>query len=169
MLHSFSVLDIQKMRNNLKSSKSYPHDLKEKVSEEEEEEDGGRESADGVGKAKEATKAPGTTASKVVVKPAATVVYSSNRVEPTAITSGAAAAAHQHHPAETRKPESQLINVRTRERVGIETFAWTGYSSSLCIISFLPSSHLPRRVSTLPWTQSHRCQCQWGMSTPRQM
>lgn len=116
MLHSFSVLDIQKMRNNLKSSKSYPHDLKEKVSEEEEEEDGGRgvESADGVGKAQEANKAPGTTASKVVVKPAATVVYSSNRVEPTAIT--AAAAAHQHHPAETRKPESQLINVRTRER-----------------------------------------------------
>ena len=38
MLHSFSALDIQKMRNNLKSSKSYPHDLKEKVSEEEEEE-----------------------------------------------------------------------------------------------------------------------------------
>lgn len=38
MLHSFSVFEIQKMRNNLKASKSYPHDLKEKVDEEAEDE-----------------------------------------------------------------------------------------------------------------------------------
>lgn len=38
MLHSFSVSEIQKIRNNLKSSKSYPHDLKERVEEEDENE-----------------------------------------------------------------------------------------------------------------------------------
>lgn len=99
MLHSFSVLDIQKMRNNLKSSKSYPHDLKEKVSEEEEED---------VEKEKEQKEAPPVTASKVV-KPAA-VFASKATEEKTTVTT-----APQSQPpvtAETRKPESQLINVR---------------------------------------------------------
>lgn len=99
MLHSFSALDIQKMRNNLKSSKSYPHDLKEKVAEEDEEAmvDVEQEKKEQENAAKKEVKpetrpAALSTAPKVVkqdVKETAAVPVE-----------------------ETKKPENQLINVR---------------------------------------------------------
>lgn len=104
MLHSFSALDIQKMRNNLKSSKSYPHDLKEKVAEEDEEamvdveqEKKVQENAAKKEVKPETRPAALSTAPKVVKQ----VGASSNVIETAAVP-----------VEETKKPENQLINVR---------------------------------------------------------
>lgn len=105
MLHSFSALDIQKMRNNLKSSKSYPHDLKEKVAEEDEDamvdveqEKKVQENAAKKEVKPETRPAALSTAPKVVKQVAA----SSNSFPETAAVP----------VEETKKPENQLINVR---------------------------------------------------------
>lgn len=110
MLHSFSVLDIQKMRNNLKSSKSYPHDLKEKVSEEEEEEKTGTEERKEVSAKMDVKQAnnppaPAPAATKVVkqVAPKPETTYSA----PVAVTAA----------PETKKSESQLLNVSELQSV----------------------------------------------------
>lgn len=90
----FSVSEIQKMRNNLKSSKSYPHDLKEKVEEVEVEE------KSVVGQVEEKkNEAPAEEVKKDCggVKPAAQVFKTENSSPPVTVAE--------------KKPESQLINV----------------------------------------------------------
>lgn len=122
MLHSFSALDIQKMRNNLKSSKSYPHDLKEKVSEEDEDEEKEKQQQqkEEVSAKKEEAKtesipaAPQTTASKVVKQVAASFNNKAESAAPSQPFSGQTAGAAV--AAETKKPESQLINVSDERR-----------------------------------------------------
>lgn len=90
MLHSFSVFEIQKMRNNLKASKSYPHDLKEKVDEEVEEDE------------KEAEQVAIQQAAKEEVK---------RKKESSAVQS--VKSIPSPAPVDfAKKPESQLINVR---------------------------------------------------------
>lgn len=99
MLHSFSALDIQKMRNNLKSSKSYPHDLKEKVAEEDEE---------AMVDVEEEKKVQENAAKKEVkpeTRPAA--LATAPKVVKQDVKETAAVPVE-----ETKKPENQLINVR---------------------------------------------------------
>lgn len=99
MLHSFSALDIQKMRNNLKSSKSYPHDLKEKVAEEDE------EAMVDVEQEKKVQENAAKKEVKPETRPAA--LSTEPKVVKQDVKETAAVPVE-----ETKKPENQLINVR---------------------------------------------------------
>lgn len=99
MLHSFSALDIQKMRNNLKSSKSYPHDLKEKVAEEDE------EAMVDVEQEKKVQENAAKKEVKPETRPAA--LSTAPKVVKQDVKETAAVPVE-----ETKKPENQLINVR---------------------------------------------------------
>lgn len=127
MLHSFSALDIQKMRSNLKSSKSYPHDLKEKVNEEDEEDEEKKKDQpqqqqqdvvnngnnnNNNSSAQAATQAPKAVkqvAASFAAKTEPATAAAASVPRPTSIAANVTAANEG-----TKKPETTLINVRIR-------------------------------------------------------